>query len=214
MLSWLALQIDDVVARVRSKICRSVLSPFYTIDSMSIALVVAIAQRAFVALFIFSLLFMRGAIPNPLYSLWLRNSLFDRLLSSTRLMVDWKLFIGMGPFFHDVQVQVQLVSGKTYTWFLLRDECIGPVRLFSSLSRTTLVFYIREHSFFAEKLCQTLEEHFRREQDPMKSMEVAVVLFNSHVRDEVVSSRGNPCNTDVLFSWRENCPSKAGATYP
>lgn len=149
---------------------------------------------------------MRSAVPNPIYDLWLKGTKIDRLVTFLRFTIPWTLFCKMERYFCDMRIRVRQASGQEHTWFLLRDEEFGPIRISDKLSRLTLILYYREWPYFPERLFDMLRQQFEKANDPLVGFEATMYTFCSVDSAYNISHRLKPVASEVVFRFGTTTP--------
>ncbi len=163
-----------------------------------------IPVRIFGYLFLFTLFFMRGPLPNPFFSFWLGKTAFNRWVTAARFCIDWAVFLGMSENFVDYKIIALYPDGSEKIYWLRRDTEIGPVQFRSDLTRLVLSFYFDRWPFLAENLKKKLQDDCDQHHQKLLKFEIVKCLFSSFAPPEIIQSRSQPISSESVFNWRDS----------
>lgn len=157
--------------------------------------------RVFGYSFLIIIIFLRSPIPNPIYALLVQGTVVDRLIEILGIALDWRMFVAIEPYYLDVRIVATFKSGKTETWYLLRDVNIGPLKHRSTLTRMTLACYFTTYTFMGPRLRYLLDDYYAQQNESLSSLKIHSLVLSSLASEESIDRRDNPVRETEVYSW-------------
>lgn len=146
------------------------------------------------AIFFISFGFLfRGPVRNPIWQYFpLKNSFLDKFMVKSRFFLDWGVFTDCDEHFNDVQI-IANYEDREVVWYLLRDNDIAGIKIYSKANRIILAFYYWRHDFMSKAILDSASKY-----GVLKKLRIQSIRGKSLEPD----AYNNKIVTHVYLDWR------------
>jgi hypothetical protein len=166
---------------------------------------ILIAKIAIIFIIVFPLLFLTGPLENPFYEIFkLEDSKIKLFVDYLGLHNDWGVFTD-GPTMNFWDLRIIARSDKeTFTWYVMRDDYIGDLKIHTDLSKLTIATYYESWSEYCYDtiILREVKKFFKKRNLKLKEVKIDEVLFSSRGSEEDIQNRRNPIKVDKGSHWR------------